>query len=363
MKVRFFGDTNVGKVRTNNEDAFIVQNIWDEDHVLAVVIDGVGGYEGGEVASDLARKCIIEYLEQYSNGERLELLKQAVIYANNAIYSARKTLSQYSSMSCVLTAVLVEVKRRHINMAHVGDTRLYMFAENKLVKLSHDHSLVGFREEIGELTEEEAMRHPQRNVIGRDIGSAYLENSGNDYVEVATFPLLPESVLLLCSDGLCDMIMSVEMSEILRRPISVEEKVNGLIAAANDAGGKDNVTVVLVESGFDDTRTESEELSEPVEPENADTEKTTVIVSDVIEEEGCGKKKSKYIVWLILFATGFVLGFLVGGFTMNKDTLRKHSDIVSKESTVNSTTRDSIISQNDINQPCKEVKKLEIPEK
>lgn len=234
----FFGNTDTGKIRTNNEDAFIAQNIWDKNHILAVVIDGVGGYEGGEIASGLAQKLIVEYLANYSNGERLELLKQAVIYANNTIFSERKNLQQYSSMSCVLTAVLIEIEDRRINMAHVGDTRLYQFANNQLVKLSHDHSLVGYREEIGELTEEEAMKHPQRNVIGRDIGSTYLENSNTDYVETATFPLLPHSTLLLCSDGLCDMVTSNQMIDILQQTISIEEKVNALITAANNAGVK-----------------------------------------------------------------------------------------------------------------------------
>lgn len=244
----FFGNTDMGQVRSNNEDAFIAQYIWDEKHILAVAIDGVGGYEGGEIAASLAQKCIVEYLESYPNGERLELLKQAVVYANNTIYSERKTSPQYISMSCVLTAVLIETESKRINMAHIGDTRLYQFANGKIVKLSHDHSLVGYREEIGELTEEEAMKHPQRNVIGRDAGSKFLENSGNDYIEVGTFPLMSNSILLLCSDGLCDMITSEQMRIELEKDLPVKEKVDNLIKEANKAGGKDNVTVVLVES-------------------------------------------------------------------------------------------------------------------
>ena len=190
----------------------------------------------------------------------MELLKQAVIYANNTIFAERKNLPQYSSMSCVLTAVLIEVEEMRINMAHVGDTRLYQFANNQLVKLSHDHSLVGYREEIGELTEEEAMRHPQRNVIGRDVGSTFLENGNTDYVETATFPLLPHSTLLLCSDGLCDMVTSNQMIDILQQTISIEEKVNALITAANNAGGKDNITVILIETEFEEekVRTQTE---------------------------------------------------------------------------------------------------------
>ena len=246
--ITFFGKTDVGHLRSNNEDAFIAQYIWDEKHILAVAIDGVGGYEGGEIAASLAQKSIVEYLESYSNGERLELLKQAVIFANNRVYSERKNLPQYCSMSCVLTAVLVEAESKRINMAHIGDTRLYQFANGKMVKLSHDHSLVGYREEIGELTEEEAMKHPQRNVIGRDVGSQFLESSGNDYIEIETFPLIPNSILLLCSDGLCDMITSEQMKIEIEKDLPIKDKVDNLIKEANKAGGKDNVTVVLVES-------------------------------------------------------------------------------------------------------------------
>lgn len=251
-EITFFGNTNMGMIRTNNEDAFVVQNIWDEDHILAVAIDGVGGYEGGEVAAALARDNIVEYLSKYSNGERVELLKQAVIYANNVIFEERKKDLNLANMSCVLTAVLVEVKQERINMAHVGDTRLYQFADGQIHKLSHDHSLVGYREEIGELTEEEAMRHPQRNIIGRDVGSQFLEGDCNNYVETATFPLNHRSTLLLCSDGLCDMVMSMQMADVLSTDLDVEQKANALIAAANKAGGKDNVTVVLVDINFPD---------------------------------------------------------------------------------------------------------------
>ena len=247
--ISFSGNTNLGMIRTNNEDAFVVQNIWDEHHVLAVAIDGVGGYEGGEVAAAIAQKCIVEYLEKYSNGERHELLKQAVIYANNTIHEERKLQPQFDRMSCVLTAILVEEEARRINMAHVGDTRLYEYNEGFIHKLSYDHSLVGYREEIGDLTEEEAMAHPQRNIISRDLGSAHWEEDTKE-VEVNTFPLQPSSILLLCSDGLCDMITSVQMKEILAENISLEEKVQALIDSANVAGGKDNVTVVLVQTEF-----------------------------------------------------------------------------------------------------------------
>ena len=342
--VTFFGNTDKGQIRANNEDTFIAQNIWDENHILAVAIDGVGGYDGGEIASGLAQKLIVEYLENYSNGERLELLKQAVIYANNTIFAERKNLQQYSSMSCVLTAVLVEVEDRRINMAHVGDTRLYQFANNQLLKLSHDHSLVGYREEIGELTEEEAMKHPQRNVIGRDIGSTYLENGNTDYVETATFPLLPHSTLLLCSDGLCDMVTSNQMVDILRQSISLEEKVNALITAANNAGGKDNVTVILVEAEFDeDSQTTSETVSEITESaDNKDGEQQEIITPRHPIDNN--RHKFRNLILAIIFILVLLSGFLMGGLWGHKFIPQKFLETIPKDSVkYDIMYRDSII--------------------
>lgn len=335
--ITFFGNTDMGQIRSNNEDAFIAQYIWDEKHVLAVAIDGVGGYEGGEIAASLAQKSIIEYLESYSNGERLELLKQAVIFANNRIYSERKNLPQYSSMSCVLTAVLVETESRRINMAHIGDTRLYQYANGEIVKLSHDHSLVGYREEIGELTEEEAMKHPQRNVIGRDVGSQFLESSGNDYIEVESFPLIPNSILLLCSDGLCDMITSEQMRIELEKEIPIKEKVDNLINEANKAGGKDNITVVLVESidpecpSLNDNNVEEEQIQPKVH-----------ITKTLIEDSNAKSRNrvSTARIFLIIFTSMVLLmiGYFLGGVTghkvfptiftknLQRDTIVEHTD-------------------------------------
>lgn len=245
-KLEFWGLSDMGRQRTNNEDAFVAEQL-DENTVLAVAIDGVGGYEGGEVAAAIAQKEIPRYLHQFRNGDRIELLKQAVISANNAIYTQRLTDSERPNMSCVLTSALVDTRRMAIDMVHVGDTRLYQFHQGELQKLSHDHSLVGYREEIGDLTEEQAMHHPQRNVISRDVGSEKHEVSDPEFLESAEFPLLPNSILLFCSDGLTDLVTSRQIVSILEQEKSLEEKAQELINTANDEGGKDNVTVVLVE--------------------------------------------------------------------------------------------------------------------
>ena len=241
------GKTDRGKSRKNNEDTFVVQTIWDHRHILGVAIDGVGGYDGGERASEIAKETIVACLEKHPQGECLDLLKQAVVEANNNIVKERNKTWKYPHMSCVLTACLVEVEKKRIHMVHVGDARLYQYHHDELKKLSHDHSLVGYREEIGNLSEKEAMRHPQRNIIDRLLGDEMHRMDDPDFLETATFPLLPNTTLLLCTDGLSDMITSSTIASVLQRHIPLEDKSHELIRLANAKGGKDNITVVLIE--------------------------------------------------------------------------------------------------------------------
>ena len=254
--IKFCGLTDTGKRRTNNEDAFVAERL-DDGTVLAIVIDGVGGYEGGEVAAEIAQKEIPSYLKEFNRGERLELLKQAVVCANNAIFDRRQLDTARPNMSCVLTSALIDADRKVIDMVHVGDTRMYQYHNGELFKLSHDHSYVGYCEEIGELTEEQAMHHPRRNEISRSVGEERHGVNDQSFLDAEEFPLLPNSTFLLCSDGLTDMITSKQIIAILEQNLSLEEKVQALIDAANEAGGKDNITVVLVE--YHATEDESKE--------------------------------------------------------------------------------------------------------
>lgn len=304
-KVSFYGKSDLGKIRTNNEDAFLLCNIWDNDHVLAVAIDGVGGYEGGEVAAALAQESIIEFLNMNTPGDCLLLIKEAVIAANNRIFSEREQTPSLANMSCVLTAALIEVDSMRVNIAHVGDTRIYQYASSRIEKLSHDHSLVGYREEIGDLTEEEAMTHPQRNIISRDVGSKRLAMTDSEYVEVASYPLEHKTQLLLCSDGLCDMVTSKQMAQILSMEISVEKKVDDLIQEALNAGGRDNVTVVLVQIESD------EEKEEDLVPEVEITEvRSPVRVNVESKKSGSGSRKWMPALFMLVFIAGFGAGIL-----------------------------------------------------
>ena len=246
IDVEFFGATDVGKKRTNNEDCFIAQYIWENQFVLCAAIDGMGGYEGGEVAADIARFTLINDMQSFQGNDVFAALKQAFINANNEIVRYREASPKYSSMGCVATVGLFDIIGRQLYMVHVGDSRLYRFQDGELQKLSHDHSMVGYREEIGDLTEEEAMNHPQRSVISRSVGHDSHMVDDEHFLEASIFPLLSDAEYLFCSDGLSDMLRSYEIREILaNKANSVESKVQHLIDAANQAGGKDNVTVVL----------------------------------------------------------------------------------------------------------------------
>ncbi|MDL2306374.1 protein phosphatase 2C domain-containing protein, partial [Bacteroides sp. OttesenSCG-928-D19] len=301
-KIVYIGESDIGKLRTNNEDTNIAQTIWDKNHVLGVAIDGVGGYDGGERASAIAKETIVSYLEQHSKGEKLDLLKKAVVEANNKIENERLTEKQFSNMACVLTACLVEVEEKRINMVHVGDTRLYQYYNGALIKLSHDHSLIGYREEIGNLTEEEAMNHPERNLINRLVGDTFHHIDDKDFIEAVTFPLFPNSTLLLCSDGLSDMLTSEEILSVLKQTVSLRNKVKTLIQLANDKGGKDNITVVLIDY-TDDNYGNNDKLTDKLEK------------NEEVQLQTPTDKKGRGYFGIIFFALiGVILGLMGGWF-------------------------------------------------
>lgn len=243
----FFGETNQGKVRTNNEDTYICQKIWDGNHILCAAIDGLGGYEGGEIAAELARTTIIKHLEDFASKKIGELLKSALIDANNEIIRQHKARPKVSLMGCVASVGIIDLSQGIITIAHVGDSRIYQFVNGELKKLTHDHSLVGYREETGELSEEDAMKHPKRNVIDKYLGEQHLDFNSESYIEISVWPIIGDSQYLFCSDGLTDLVDSRTITETLSSDLSIEDKVRRLITEANDAGGKDNITVVIAD--------------------------------------------------------------------------------------------------------------------
>lgn len=244
MKALYFGDTNVGNVRSWNEDRFVLNEVWGGRSLLGVVIDGVGGDGNGH--GRLAAERVAEYITKYFedceyNSKSMDVLQAAVINANNFICGFL-----LKGMKCVLSAVLIDLETGSVDVVHCGDSRVYTFKDGVLCKKTVDDSVVSCLEDSGRITEYEAMRHPQRNVITRCIGSELLQ-FGTDYIHTYTFQAEPSFSLLLCSDGLYDMVHSSQMTLILNTPLSVEERVGKLIDAALEAGGRDNVTVIIID--------------------------------------------------------------------------------------------------------------------
>jgi len=172
-----------------------------------------------------------------------ERIREAITLANNEIYREAVACPERAGMACVVTVAVIE--GGVVTVGHVGDTRLYQLRDGRIEKITRDHSPVGILEDRGELTEIEAMRHPGRNEVSRGIGVAECAPDDDDFIEIFERPLTPGAALLLCSDGLSDAITSAQMLSIIEqyagRP---EEIVERLIAAANAAGGKDNITTI-----------------------------------------------------------------------------------------------------------------------
>lgn len=240
--------SHAGLQRDNNEDRFHC----DAQRGIFMVIDGVGGQAAGEKAAETALTMIRARLER-ETGHPAERVREAITLANNEIFRLAATEPSWAGMACVLTVALV--RDGTVTVGHVGDTRLYAFTRGSIAKVTHDHSPVGEREDRGDLDELEAMRHPRRNEIYRDVGSQHHEPGDAEFIETLELPFEADSGLVLCSDGLSDLVPSARVARIVSEDAADPPRVvERLIEAANAAGGRDNVTaVVVLGPGFAET--------------------------------------------------------------------------------------------------------------
>ena len=235
------GATDAGLQREVNEDRFHI----DEARGLFIVIDGVGGQAAGGKAADVALAMLRGRLER-ETGPIAERVREAIAVANNEIYRLASTRPEWDGMACVLTIAVV--KDGTATIGHVGDTRLYRLRDGFIEKITRDHSPVGEREDARELSEFEAMRHPRRNEVYRDVGSEPHEPGDPDFVDIHEIPFYAGDGLLLCSDGLSDLVDSRSVLRTVKEWAGNPSAVaHALVDAAKVAGGKDNVTVVYVE--------------------------------------------------------------------------------------------------------------------
>lgn len=246
--VEVAGATDPGCVRKNNEDNFTVE----PELGLLVVADGMGGHNSGEVASDIASKTILEFARRMLGGSKSLLpeggtaslsprgrqLEYFVKTANTMIYEKGRAFPKDAGMGTTVVAALVDAKS--LTVAHVGDSRLYVWRNGELTQLTEDHSLVGEQVKRGQITAAEAARSNLQNILTRALGA-----EGDVQVDVADHPLLPGDLVLLATDGLSKMVTDAEVAKTIAAEAAPQAIVDALIAKARAAGGVDNVTVVV----------------------------------------------------------------------------------------------------------------------
>lgn len=216
----------------------------EDDLGIFLVVDGLGGHAAGEKAAETAVEVIRGELAG-RDGDVARSIRSAISAANNRICDLSEQNEAWHGMACVLTLAVVDGGK--VCVGHVGDSRLYLVWNGVIRKLTADHSPVGEREDRGELTEQEAMLHPRRHEVFRNVGSRRHEPDDDEFIEMKEFLFKPDAAMLLCSDGLSDLLTSAEMNEIIERYDGDPEKTaSALVVAANEAGGKDNITAIFV---------------------------------------------------------------------------------------------------------------------
>ncbi len=246
--LKWGGCTDVGRTRPLNEDGFYISAYSHEQNAMyALVADGMGGHQAGEVASAMAIREISEIINKQfctsmTEQELLELLAKAVKSANRVIFEKALSESGCSGMGTTLTLCFIWGAKAYV--AQVGDSRLYLYRGESLHRITTDHSLVQELLDKGQITEAEAACHPQKNVITRALGT----DSGVE-IDLYDFTLRMDDILLLCTDGLSNMLSDEMLAFELSRGslIGPENLAAQLVAEANSQGGYDNITTVLLQ--------------------------------------------------------------------------------------------------------------------
>ncbi len=238
MRLNAAGATDVGRRRRMNEDAFSLSI----EGGLVLVADGMGGHSAGHIASELAAREVERTVADAAHAEGrtpTDRLRNAVASANDAILAASKTRDEWSGMGTTLVALLAVGERAAL--AHVGDSRAYLVRRGRVRQLTDDHSLVGELQRRGELTPDAAREHPHRHVLTRALGV----RRGVE-ADLAELTLAVDDVFVLCTDGLTTHVRDEELAEIVADEHDPQVAAKALVDLANERGGEDNVTVVVV---------------------------------------------------------------------------------------------------------------------
>lgn len=229
--------SDIGLVRENNEDSYIFL-----PPGLFIVADGMGGHVAGEIASQMASRMVSEYISEHKKDILPEyLLEQAIRKANSLIYQMSQHKQECHGMGTTLTAAYIDDNT--VYFGHVGDSRMYLIHNDNMLQITEDHSLVWELVKSGNITIEEASVHPQRNILTRALGT-----SPDVKIDTGTFSWETGDVLLLCSDGLTNMLSDKAILEQIRAQ-SDKLVLDSLVEQAKAAGGLDNITVILAQNG------------------------------------------------------------------------------------------------------------------
>ena len=240
--MKLAGKTDVGRVRQDNQDDYRAGKL-PGDAAWLLVCDGMGGARGGREASQSACNIIERcFQEQYTSkclpGEEETFLKKTLLSANRFVF--QKAMQDESLAGMGTTAVCALVRSGRIFLCHAGDSRAYLYRDGKLTQLTHDHSYVQELVDCGTITEEEAEHHPQKNIITKALGVDYRLEP-----EVTSVQLQAKDLLLLCSDGLTNMVPVEQMEQLLAQG-PFYDLPDRLVDAANENGGSDNITALLL---------------------------------------------------------------------------------------------------------------------
>lgn len=242
--IKAYAKSDVGKVRELNEDSFYISDSLDEIQ-LYILADGMGGYKGGEVASKLAIQSAKNYIE--SNFKEIEKDKDSIIqlvgssveYANMIVYEKSKENDELNGMGTTLDVCLIYNNR--VFIGHVGDSRVYRIRKEFMRKLTQDHSYVQKLVKDGTITKEEAVHHPQKNMLMKALGcNAFVEP------DVMVKGFLKDDILIMNSDGLTNLVSQEEIFKEAKKDI--EQAPKELVNLANEKGGYDNITVIVIKN-------------------------------------------------------------------------------------------------------------------
>ncbi len=253
--MHLFGNTDIGKRRQNNQDSFFTKQ-YDDPHIaLALVCDGMGGANGGNIASTLAVEAFMHRVDHFvesvkvkhrsaTEGDISSALAHAVSDANTAVYRRAAEETTLKGMGTTLVAALRMDDILYI--VNVGDSRLYLYADGVLAQITRDHSLVQYLIDTGKLHPSEAKDYPSRNVITRAVGTERSLEADIFSFDMKTVENDPTACALLCSDGLSSYVEEAFICDVLKTQTDRRAVPDMLISAANEAGGADNITVVLM---------------------------------------------------------------------------------------------------------------------